>query len=482
MTLPQEIIRAKRDGRELTAAEIGEFIAGLVSGAVSEGQAAAFAMAVFFRGMTLDERVALTRAMTLSGATIDWREANLPGPILDKHSTGGVGDNVSLMLAPMLAACGAYVPMISGRGLGHTGGTLDKLDSIPGYVSQPDLARFRRVVKEAGCAIIGQTADLAPADRRLYAIRDVTATVESVALITASILSKKLAAGLQGLVMDVKTGSGAFMPTLEASQELATSIAAVAIGAGLPTASLITDMNEPLASAAGNAVEVRNAVDYLTGEAPRRPSASGHARARSRVARSLGARQGRRGGARCIAESARFRRGGRAVRAHGRRARRTARISSSALTRNCRARRRSSKRCRRAAAPSSPSTCARSALRWWNWAEDARGQADSIDPAVGLTDLAPIGAEVGPDAPLARIHARSADEAEAAAAAAAGRLSARRTAARARRSGRRPHPRYGMSIPGSRWDATGWRGCDRIRPSVRSRGGPAECGRLGRGY
>src|SRR5271166_1221606 len=265
MILPQEIIRLKRDGRALSAGEIGDFIAGLTSGAVTEGQAAAFAMAVYFRGMTLTERVALTRAMTETGARLDWREANLPGPTLDKHSTGGVGDNVSLMLAPMLAASGAYVPMISGRGLGHTGGTLDKLDSIPGYVSQPDLALFKRVVKEAGCAIIGQTTDLAPADRRLYAIRDVTATVESVALITASILSKKLAAGLQGLVMDVKTGSGAFMPTLEAARELATSIATVATDAGLPTVSLITDMNEPLASAAGNAVEVRNAVDYLTG-------------------------------------------------------------------------------------------------------------------------------------------------------------------------------------------------------------------------
>ena len=215
MMLPQEIIRAKRDGETLSAGEIGDFIAALTSGAVTEGQAAAFAMAIYFRGMSLDERVALTQAMTRSGASLDWRDANLPGPILDKHSTGGVGDNVSLMLAPMLAACGAYVPMISGRGLGHTGGTLDKLDSIPGYASQPDLALFKRVVKEAGCAIIGQTADLAPADRRLYAIRDVTATVESVALITASILSKKLAAGLQGLVMDVKTGSGAFMATLD---------------------------------------------------------------------------------------------------------------------------------------------------------------------------------------------------------------------------------------------------------------------------
>src|ERR1700734_3495953 len=263
--LPQEIIRAKRDGRALTGEEIGEFIAGLTSGAIGDGQVAAFAMAVVFRGINIDERVHLTRAMTRSGEALDWSGANLPGPVVDKHSTGGIGDNVSLMLAPMLAACGAYVPMISGRGLGHTGGTLDKLDSIPGYASQPDLALFKRVVKEAGCAIIGQTADLAPADRRLYAIRDVTATVESVALITASILSKKLAAGLQGLVMDVKTGSGAFMATLDGSRELATSIATVANDAGLPTVSLITDMNEPLASAAGNAVEIRNAVDYLTG-------------------------------------------------------------------------------------------------------------------------------------------------------------------------------------------------------------------------
>jgi thymidine phosphorylase len=263
--LPQEIIRAKRDGRALSEEEIAAFIAGLASGAVTEGQAAAFAMAVFFRGMTLEERVHLTRAMTRSGVALDWREAALPGPIVDKHSTGGVGDNVSLMLAPMLAACGAFVPMISGRGLGHTGGTLDKLDSIPGYLSQPDLKLFRRVVAEAGCAIIGQTADLAPADRCLYAIRDVTATVESIALITASILSKKLVAGLQALVMDVKTGSGAFMPTFEGARELAESIAGVANGAGLPTVALITDMNEPLASAVGNTVEVRNAVDYLTG-------------------------------------------------------------------------------------------------------------------------------------------------------------------------------------------------------------------------
>jgi thymidine phosphorylase len=264
MMLAQEFIRQKRDGKELAPADIAEFISGLTSNEVSESQAAAFAMAVFLRGMTRAEAVALTRAMRDSGTVLSWKD--IDRPIVDKHSTGGVGDNVSLMLAPMLAAAGAAVPMISGRGLGHTGGTLDKLDSIPGYVSQPDIDLFRKVVKEAGCAIIGQTADLAPADKRLYAIRDVTGTVESVPLITASILSKKLAAGLEQLVLDVKTGTGAFMATPEDARELTQSLVSVANGAGLRTSALITDMNEPLASAAGNAVEIANALQYLTGE------------------------------------------------------------------------------------------------------------------------------------------------------------------------------------------------------------------------
>jgi thymidine phosphorylase len=260
--LPQEIIRAKRDGHELSAEQIAQFIEGLTKGTVSEGQAAALAMAIFFRRLNVPERVALTRAMMMSGEVLHW---DLPGPVLDKHSTGGVGDTISLALAPAVAACGGYVPMISGRGLGHTGGTLDKLDSIPGYVSQPDIALFRKVTQEVGCAIIGQTADLAPADKRLYSIRDVTGTVESLDLITASILSKKLAAGLQGLVMDVKFGSGAFMDNLDDAKALAESLVLVANGAGLPTRALLTDMNEPLASAAGNAVEVAYAADYLTG-------------------------------------------------------------------------------------------------------------------------------------------------------------------------------------------------------------------------
>lgn len=261
--LPQEIIRRKRVGHSLEAEEIAFLVEGLTDGRVTEGQVAAFAMAVFFRGMNTDESVALTLAMRDSGDVLAWPDAD--GPVLDKHSTGGVGDNVSLMLAPIVAACGGVVPMISGRGLGHTGGTLDKLDSIPGYTTQPDNDLFRKVVAQAGCAIIGQTGNLAPADKRFYAIRDVTATVESVPLITASILSKKLAAGLDGLVLDVKAGSGAFMTSLEEARELANSLVGVANGAGLKTTALITDMDQPLASAAGNAVEVLNAVRFLTG-------------------------------------------------------------------------------------------------------------------------------------------------------------------------------------------------------------------------
>ncbi|MAY61515.1 MAG: thymidine phosphorylase [Rhizobiales bacterium] len=263
--LPQEVIRAKRDGEVLDPADIAGFIKGLTTGAVGEGQAAAFAMAVFFNGMNRAEAVALTLAMRDSGDVLEWPE--IDRPIVDKHSTGGVGDNVSLMLAPIAAACGLAVPMISGRGLGHTGGTLDKMDSIPGYMTAPSNSVFRKAVLEAGCAIIGQTGDLAPADKRLYAIRDVTATVESVPLITASILSKKLAAGLGALVLDVKCGNGSFMDDTERAEELARSLVAVANGAGLKTTAVLTDMDEPLASAAGNAVEVANAVRFLTGAA-----------------------------------------------------------------------------------------------------------------------------------------------------------------------------------------------------------------------
>ena len=262
-----ELIRRKRDGGELSAEEIHELVGGIADGTVTDAQVGALAMAVVWRGMSTAERVELTGAMTHSGDVLDWSDADLPGPVLDKHSTGGVGDKVSLLLAPILAACGAAVPMISGRGLGHTGGTLDKLESIPGYDVAPTPDRFREVVRRVGCAIVGQTARLAPADRRLYAIRDATGTVESIPLIVASILSKKLAAGLDALVMDVKVGSGAWWPELDRARELAQAIVEVAVGNRLATTALLTDMNQVLGRAAGNAVEVRESVDHLTGAA-----------------------------------------------------------------------------------------------------------------------------------------------------------------------------------------------------------------------
>src|SRR3954469_5463939 len=260
--LPNEVIRRKRDGATLTPEEIGFLVGGIADGGLSDAQVGALAMAFFLRGLEAGERVALTTAMRDSGTVLEW---DLDRPVVDKHSTGGVGDKVSLILAPALAACGAAVPMISGRGLGHTGGTLDKLDSIAGYASTPATEVIRRVVRDAGCAIVGPTADLAPADRRLYAVRDATGTVESISLIVASILSKKLAEGLDGLVLDVKTGSGAFMAAREDAEALARALVEVATGAGLKTVALITDMNEVLGETAGNALEVRGSVDYLPG-------------------------------------------------------------------------------------------------------------------------------------------------------------------------------------------------------------------------
>ncbi|WP_322053319.1 thymidine phosphorylase [Paraburkholderia bannensis] len=267
MFLPQEFVRKVRDRQPLDKQEIAQFVEGVTSGHVTEGQIAAFAMAVYFNELPIDARVALTLAQRDSGDVLDWRALDLNGPVVDKHSTGGVGDLTSLLLGPMVAACGGYVPMISGRGLGHTGGTLDKFESIPGYNVAPDTDLFRSVVKDVGVAIIGQTARLAPADKRIYAVRDVTATVESVSMITASILSKKLSAGLDGLAMDVKVGSGAFMPTYEKSVELARSIVDVGNGAGMKTTATLTDMSQSLAPCAGNALEVACAIDYLTGKA-----------------------------------------------------------------------------------------------------------------------------------------------------------------------------------------------------------------------
>ena len=261
------IIARVRAGHALDPAAARWFGEALSGSAITDAQAGAFAMAVCLQGLNDAARVALTEGMRDSGDVLRW---DLPGPVLDKHSTGGVGDPVSLLLAPALAACGAYVPMISGRGLGHTGGTLDKLEAIPGYICEIGPSRLDHVVRDAGCAIVGATGRVAPSDKRLYAIRDVTATVESVDLITASILSKKLAAGLDGLVLDVKTGSGAFMARMEDATALADALVSVANGAGCATSALITDMSQPLASSAGNAVEIRAVMEALTsGAQPR---------------------------------------------------------------------------------------------------------------------------------------------------------------------------------------------------------------------
>jgi thymidine phosphorylase len=413
---PQEIIRRKRDGGELTTSEL-EFIAkGLGDGSIGEAQAAAFAMVVFFRGMTLDERVAFTRAMATSGEVFDWHAAGFAGPILDKHSTGGVGDKVSLMLAPIIAACGGIVPMISGRGLGHTGGTLDKLASIPGYDTAPGNKRFRQAARSAGCAIIGQTDNLAPADRRLYAIRDVTASVESIPLITTSILSKKLATGLDALVLDVKFGSGAFMSELSGALELANSLVTVANRAGLRTAALLTDMNQVLGTCAGNAIEVREAVAYLRGEArDKRLDAVTRALAAEMLVLGALARDDSTAQAqveRALASGAAAERFQRMVAALGGPAdfieRPDVHLARAPVE--------------IVATPTLPGYVAemdvrRIGLAVMGLGGGRRKPEDKIDHAVGLSEMCGLGEHVGPERPLARIHARSRDDAEAATAA-----------------------------------------------------------------
>ncbi|MBA6390814.1 thymidine phosphorylase [Colwellia sp. BRX10-3] len=263
MLLPQEIIRTKRNGGSLSKEQIQSFVDGLVTKDFNDAQAGSMAMAIFQQGMETREIIDFTMAMKNSGDVLSWPE--LEGPVVDKHSTGGVGDKVSFMLAAIVAACGAYVPMIAGRGLGHTGGTADKLESIAGFNVQPSIAEFKGIVKDLGMAIISQTDNLAPADKRLYGIRDITATVESIPLITASILSKKLAAGLDTLVMDVKVGNGAMMSNIDDARALAQSIVNVANGAGVPTQAIITDMNQVLGATAGNALEMAETVKYLNG-------------------------------------------------------------------------------------------------------------------------------------------------------------------------------------------------------------------------
>jgi thymidine phosphorylase len=409
MLLPQEIIRRKRDGAPLTADEIGFMVRGIVDGSIAKAQIGAFAMAVFFRGLSMPERVALTTAMARSGRVLEWKSLSLPGPVLDKHSSGGVGDKVSLILAPIVAACGGFVPMISGRGLGHTGGTLDKLDSIPGYQSRPDIPAFQRAVREAGAAIVGQTVDLAPADRRLYAIRDVTATVESIPLITASILAKKIAAGLDGLVMDVKFGSGAFMTVYEHAEALAQSIATVARGAGLRSSAILSDMNQVLGRTAGNALEVVEAIEALRGSCEERLMT---------VTRGLAAEMLILGG--LAADQAAAKAKVKAVLASGAAAERFQKMVAALggpkdLL----------ERCRDHLPRAAVQVPARPGRAGFVRAMDVRAVGlvvlslgggrrradDQIDAAVGLTEMAGLGERVGPDRPLAVVHARNHEDA-----------------------------------------------------------------------
>lgn len=395
---PARLIAGLREGIAPDAADLRAFAAGLADGSVSDAQGGAFAMAVCLRGLGEAGRVALTEAMRDSGAVLRW---DLPGPVLDKHSTGGVGDCVSLLLAPALAACGMFVPMISGRGLGHTGGTLDKLEAIPGLTTAQDPARFRRIVRELGCAIVSASAEIAPADRRLYGIRDVTGTVESIDLITASILSKKLAAGLEGLVLDVKCGSGAFMKTAEDAAALARALVTTATGAGCPTSALITDMSQPLAPALGNGLEVAETMAVLTGEKAGRLrdltvalgaallAGAGIADGAARLIRALdsGAAAERfaamvhaMGGPPDMAEDWRSHLP-RAKIEHIVLAERSGTISAID------------------GASLGHAVVALGGGR--------RVETDRINPAVGLSECLPLGAQIAPDTPLARIHAAS---------------------------------------------------------------------------
>ena len=397
---PRAVIAAVRDGRARPG-DVAAFAHALAGRGISDAQAGAFAMAVCLTGLTAEARVALTAAMRDSGEVLAW---DLPGPVVDKHSTGGIGDCSSLVLAPALAACGAFVPMVSGRGLGHSGGTLDKLEAIPGFRAEQETEDFRRIVAAEGCAIVAASARLAPADRRLYAIRDVTATVESLDLITASILSKKLAAGIPALVLDVKTGSGAFLPERAAALTLARELVATANGAGCRTVARLTDMSQPLAPAIGNALEVQAALATLEG-APGRLrdlalALGGEALALCGLAASPAEGQGPIAAA---LDSGQAReRFWRMVRAQG--------GAEGALP----------------AAPVRRPVRAEGRLAGWDGRAlgelvvalgGGRRQAgDRIDPAVGLSDIAPLGSDLA-DRPLAVIHARdmaAAERAEAA--------------------------------------------------------------------
>ncbi len=405
------IIAKLRDRTSPTPGEITWFAKGLSTGDVTDAQAGAFAMAVYLNGMSTDERVALTLAMRDSGDVMAW---DLPGAVIDKHSTGGVGDCVSLLLAPALAALGAYVPMISGRGLGHTGGTLDKLESIPGLNTEVSEAKFRQIVANTGAAIVSATGHIAPADKRLYAIRDITGTVDSIDLITASILSKKLAAGLEGLVLDVKVGSGAFMKTMDDATALAQSLVTTANDAGCKSAALITDMNQPCTTSVGNALEIMEVMAALTSGGAGTILVDLTAELGGELLSLAGMADTAKAGSNQILEAI----------SDGSAAERYSRMIAELggphdFVEHWRDR-----------LPAAPIMREISADRT-GYVSAIDGQAlgmavvhlgggrlrgsDKIDPSVGLSDVALIGDAVGPDAPLATIHAGSEDAADRAA-------------------------------------------------------------------
>ena len=402
--LPQETIRLKRDGGALDSIALARIAKGIADGSLGDAQVGAFAMAVHFRGMTPAESAAFTLAMRDTGEVFDWRRESPPGPVLDKHSTGGVGDLVSLALGPMLAACGAWVPMVVGRGLAHTGGTLDKLESIPGYQSRPPPERVRKAMHDAGVAIVGAGDRIAPGDRRLYAIRDVTATVDCLPLIVASILSKKLAAGLEALVLDIKYGNGAVLPEPERGRELARAMKETAAAAGLPMRALLTDMSEPLARSAGNALEVQEAIAMLRGETsdPRLLEVTLALGAEVMVLGKLAkdAKAARSALARSITSGGAAERFARMVVSLGG----PANLVEKPDTHLARARRISDVPAPRSGVVTSIDT------RAIGFAVVAlgggrTGAEQKIDPAVGFDRLLPVGAHVEKGQPLARVHA-----------------------------------------------------------------------------
>ena len=402
--LPQETIRLKRDGGALDSAALARIAKGIADGSLGDAQVGAFAMAVHFRGMTPAESAAFTLAMRDTGEVFDWRRESPPGPVLDKHSTGGVGDLVSLALGPMLAACGAWVPMVVGRGLAHTGGTLDKLESIPGYQSRPPPERVRKAMHDAGVAIVGAGDRIAPGDRRLYAIRDVTATVDCLPLIVASILSKKLAAGLEALVLDIKYGNGAVLPEPERGRELARAMKETAAAAGLPMRALLTDMSEPLARSAGNALEVQEAIAMLRGETsdPRLLEVTLALGAEVMVLGKLAkdAKAARSALARSITSGGAAERFARMVVSLGG----PANLVEKPDTHLARARRISDVPAPRSGVVTSIDTRA-IGFAVVGLGGGRTGAEQKIDPAVGFDRLLPVGAHVEKGQPLARVHA-----------------------------------------------------------------------------